>query len=270
MVRGSFMKPIHTSIKRTLVVASVLAALTGVLSMNVSAQAPAPAAAAPAPAVAAKPAPKWEGSAGIGATMTQGNSDTVMFTARVQGLRKWDQNELNLGLDVTYGESNNQKNNDSQRVYGQYNRLVSDRAFGYVLADLLHDDIADVSYRLNVGPGIGYYFIKKDRMILSAEGGPSFVFEEVGGQSKSYVSARVAEKFEYKLSDRARLWQKAEFLPQVDDLSNYLFNFEIGIETDITKSVKLEFYIVDNYDNEPAAGRKKNDIKLVAGVKYKF
>jgi len=263
------MNLIHTTIKRTLVVAGMLAAVSGVLTSNANAQAPA-AAAAPAPAVAAKPAPKWEGSAGIGATLTQGNSDTLMFTARVQGLRKWNQNELNLGTDITYGESNNQKNNDSQRVYGQYNRLVSERAFGYVQADLLHDDIADVSYRLNVGPGIGYYFIKKDRMILSAEGGPSFVFEDVGGRSKNYISARVAEKFEYKISDRARLWQKAEFLPQVDDLNNYLFNFEIGIETDITKSVKLEFYIVDNYDNEPAAGRKKNDIKLVAGVKYKF
>jgi len=262
-VRGSFMMLNQTSLKRTLGVAGVLAALSGVLSTPAMAQA-----AAPAPAE--KPAPKWEGSVGLGATVTQGNSDTVLFTARAQGLRKWRQNEVTVGADGTYGESNNLKNNDSLRVYGQYNRLVSERAFGYVLADLLHDDIADVSYRLNVGPGIGYYFIKEDRMILSAEGGPSFVFEDVGGRSKSYISARVAEKFEYKISDRARLWQKAEFLPQIDDLNNYIFNFEIGIETDITKSVKLEFYIVDSYDNEPAAGRKKNDIKLVAGVKYKF
>ncbi len=266
MVRGSFMNMIHTNIKRTLVVASVLAAVIGVLSSNAHAQA----AAAPAPAVAAKPAPKWEGSAGLGVTLTQGNSDTIMFNARIQALRKWDKNELNLAADATYGEANSVKNNDSFRFSAQYNRLFTEQLYGYILTDYLHDDIADVSYRVNVGPGLGYYFIKNERTVLSAEAGPTVVFEDVGGQYKSYLTARVGEKFQYKLSDRARIWQKAEFLPQIDDFNNYLFNFEIGIETDITKSVKLEFYVVDNYDNEPATGRKKNDIKFVAGVKYKF
>ena len=45
MVRGSFMNMIHISLKRTLVVASVLAAVTSVLSINAHAQA----AATPAP-----------------------------------------------------------------------------------------------------------------------------------------------------------------------------------------------------------------------------
>lgn len=260
------MKFIHIAMKRTLVAAGMLAAVSGVLSTSAMAQA----AAAAAPAAVAKPAPKWEGSAGLGVTLTQGNSDTVMFNARLQGMRKWEQNELNLAADATYGEANSVKNNDSFRFSVQYNRLFNENLYGYVLADYLHDDIADVSYRVNVGPGLGYYFIKSERTVLSAEGGPTVVFEDVGGQYKSYLTARIGEKFQYKISDRARIWQKAEFLPQVDDFNNYLFNFEIGIETDITKSVKLEFYIVDNYDNEPAAGRKKNDIKFVAGVKYKF
>lgn len=258
------MNLIHAKTNRTLMVAGVLAAVSGVLSNEAAAQAMV------VPPPTTEKSPKWEGSAGAGVTLTQGNSDTVMFNARLQALRKWEKNELNLAADATYGEANSVKNNDSFRVTAQYNRLINERLYGYVLADFLHDDIADVSYRVNVGPGLGYYFIKEERMVLSGEAGPSVVFEDVGGISKTYFTARLGEKFEYKISDRARIWQKAEFLPQVDDLSNYLFNFEIGIETDITKSLKLEFFIVDNYDNEPAAGRKKNDIKMVAGIKYKF
>ncbi len=257
---------------RTLMYAALAVVCSSVLSISsVAAAAAAPAAAdKKAPEIASKPAPKWEGSASIGATLTRGNSDTLLFTARVQGLKKWDQNELNLGVDGTYGESSNVKNNDSLRGYGQYNRLFTEKFYGYLHAEALHDDIADVQYRINVGPGAGYYFIKKERMLLSAEGGPSFVFEDVGGKTASYMSGRLAEKFEYKLTDRARIWQKAEYLPQLDDLANYLLNFEIGVETDISKAFKLQVYVVDNYDNEPAAGRKKNDVKLVAAIAYKF
>lgn len=251
------------NIKRTFALTGMLAVMAGVLTTSAVAQ-------AATPAATEKPKPKWEGSASIGATVTQGNSDTVLFTARIQGLRKWDKNELNLGVDGTYGEANSIKNNDSIRGYGQYNRLFSEKMYGYLLVDALHDDIADVDYRINLGPGAGYYLLKQDGMVLSVDGGPTVVFEDAGGKKQTYLTARVGEKFEYKINERARIWQKAEFLPQLDNLNNYLFNFEAGVETDITKSVKLQVYFIDNYDNEPAKGRKSNDIKLVAGVAYKF
>ena len=74
------------------------------------------------------------------------------------------------------------------------------------------------------------------------------------------------------LSDRSRLWETAEILPQVDDFKNYIVNFEIGVEADLNsaKSMSLRVYLDDTYNNVPAAGRKKNDLKLVAAVAYKF
>jgi putative salt-induced outer membrane protein YdiY len=68
------------------------------------------------------------------------------------------------------------------------------------------------------------------------------------------------------------LWETAEILPQVDDFNNYIVNFEIGVEADLNSSKKLALrvYLDDTYNNVPAAGRKKNDLKLVAAVAYKF
>jgi len=74
------------------------------------------------------------------------------------------------------------------------------------------------------------------------------------------------------LSDRARVWQTAEFLPQVDDLNNYIINAEVGIEADLNTTGKLALraYLQDTYNNVPAKGREKNDAKLVAAIAYKF
>lgn len=213
---------------------------------------------------------KWEKSASLGATVTQGNSDTVLVVADVLGAKKWDANEVSLGASLAYGENESIKNNETARGFGQYNRLFNDRFYGYLRAEALHDSIADVEYRITLSPGAGYYFIKNDRMRLSGEVGPGFVAEKQGGREREYITLRLAEKFDYKLNDRARIWQSLEFLPQVDDFNNFIINAEVGVESALTKKTSLRVFAQDTYDNEPAPGRKENDLKVVAAIALKF
>jgi len=229
----------------------------------------------------AKPAvdpdkPKWERSAFVGATITQGNSDTILVTANVLATRKGGPNEYSLGLDAAYGENDGDKDVETLKGFMQYNRLFTDRFYGYVRADGLHDAIADVEYRFTFGPGAGYYLIKtkddtkKTATSLNVEGGPSFVTEKVGHDHNDYFALRIAEKLEHKFSDTARVWQMVEFLPQIDDWNNYLINGEVGAEANLTTKVLLRAVVSDTYDNEPAVGRKKNDVKIVSSIGYKF
>jgi putative salt-induced outer membrane protein YdiY len=226
---------------------------------------PAPTAAEPAEKV-----PAWETSASLGLTLTRGNSETLLFTANVLSEKKWDQNEVRLGADATYGEDREVKNAEAFHGFGQYNRLFTERAFGYIRADALHDAVADVEYRVTLSPGVGYYFIKNERTTLSGEIGPGYVFEKQGDENNEYATLRLAERFEHKLNDRVKIWQSLEFLPQVDDFSNYILNAEAGIDTALTKKLSLRVFAVNTYDNEPAEGREKNDLKLVTAVGYKF
>jgi len=248
-------------------VLSALAAFTwSVGTQAADAAAPAP---APAPA-AAPPKPKWERSASLGVTVTSGNNDTLLFTANILGTRKWDKNELALGADMTYGEVENRKNTDSQHGFAQYNRLFTERWYGYGRIDALRDAVADVDYRLTVGPGIGYYFIKNEKTSFRLEGGPSYILEKTGGREDDYLALRVGERFEHKFSATTRIWQSLEFLPQVDDFENFIAIAEIGVAAALTKSLELRAFIQDTYDNVPAVGRKENDVKLVSAVAYKF
>ena len=136
----------------------------------------------------------------------------------------------------------------------------------------MHDGVADIDYRLSISPGLGYYFIKNKPTQLSAEAGPGFITQKLGHDYDNYATLRIGEKFNQALSDRAHLWQTAEFLPQIDRFKNYIINFEIGVEADLSASKKfsLKVYLDDTYNNVPAAGRKNNDLKLVAAVAYKF
>jgi putative salt-induced outer membrane protein YdiY len=242
--------------------------------------------AAPAKTDAAQVEPKkklWESSAAIGMTLTSGNSDTLLVTGNIQSSRKWDKNEIALGADGSYGEDDGDANVASAHGFAQYNRLFTERLFGYARVDALNDAIADIDYRISLSPGIGYYFIKNDRCLLSGEFGPGYVFEATSGtvdtppsgtdvvhSTDDYLTLRFAERFEYKLTKNAKIWESVEFVPEATDFGNYTMTAELGIETAISKVTALRVFMQDIYRSEPAPGRKENDLKLVAAVAYKF
>ncbi|HWN95145.1 MAG TPA: DUF481 domain-containing protein [Methylomirabilota bacterium] len=236
---------------------------------------------------------KWQTSAAVGVTLTRGNSDTFLGNVTVNSTRKATRDEVLLGASATYGTTETEttvtfapspafpngvkiKRDESETTtanaagFGQYNHLFTDRFYAGVRLDLLHDAIAEVKYRVTLGPLAGYYLIKKPMTQLAVEAGPSFIAEKVGDESDQYVALRFAERFEHKFSPKARVWQSIEFLPQVDRFHNYIINAELGAEASLTEKLSLRGVIQDTYDNIPADGRKKNDVKLITSLVYKF
>lgn len=206
----------------------------------------------------------------VGPVPGQGNSDNMLFNGAFLAGKKWEQNELRLGADANYGESSKVRNQQSLHGFVQDNILFSQRSYGMLRADALHDAIANLQYRLTLSPGYGYYLVQKEETKLSFEVGPSVIIQKQGGLLENYLGLRLGERWDQKLSDRATLWQTAELLPKVSDFNQYLFNFEIGVQTDITPKLSLRAFIQDGFNSQPAAGRKKNDVRLVTGLGYKF
>jgi len=245
---------------------------------------------------AAPPAPRWESTANLGFTLTSGNSESVLFTAGLATQRKEPKNEYIFGASVAYGEAkpggnddaDMEKNTDSARALAQWNHLFSEKAYMYARADLVHDDIANVMYRVMLSPGAGYYFIKTEKTTLAGEVGPGYVFERTLNRfnvstniepdgildhydNNDYATIRFAERFQHQISKSARVWQTLEYLPEITDWAeNWILNAEVGIAADIVKNLAVSVVLQDSYDNDPPEGRENNDLRVIAGVQYKF
>jgi putative salt-induced outer membrane protein YdiY len=214
--------------------------------------------------------PAWESSISAGLSLTKGNSDTLLTTVAFKTRKKTRENEFTFGADSSYGENDNVKNNETLHGVGQFNHLFSERFYGYLNAEGLHDGIADLQYRCTFSPGAGYYLLKETNTTLAVEAGPGFIVQQLGGVDTTYATLRLAERFEHKLDNGARVWARAEFLPQMNKLGNFLVNAEIGAEAALTKTLSLRITVQDNFINQPAPGRKSNDVKLISGLVYKF
>jgi putative salt-induced outer membrane protein YdiY len=212
----------------------------------------------------------WESSISAGLSLTKGNSDTLLTTVAFKARKKTAENEFMFGADGSYGENDSVRNNETLHGVGQYNHLFSDRFYGFLNLEGLHDGIADLDYRFTLSPGAGYYFLKETNTTLAIEAGPGLIVQQLGGVNTAYATLRLAERFEHKLNSGARVWEKVEFLPQVNKLHNFLVNAEVGAEASLTKTFSIQVTLQDNFIKQPAPGRKDNDVKLISGLVYKF
>src|SRR5882724_263351 len=205
---------------------------------------------AAAPATNAPPPSKWESIAAVDLSLTRGNSSDFLGTLSLNTKRKWTSDELLLGAAAGYGETHPKdkketRNQDYLKGFGQWNHLFTERIYGGLRLDGLHDNIANVDYRITVSPLAGYYLIKQTNTFLAVEAGPSWVHErlfvaahdgiDVGDTEWSYFALRFAECFEYKFKTGAKIWQTAELIPSVEHWADYIFNFEAGVSAPITK-----------------------------------
>lgn len=222
------------------------------------------------------PAKLWRGSAFLGLTLTRGNSETFLANLSLDARRKAPRWEFGSGLAAGYGEStvdrDTEKTAEYVRGFGQYDRKFHERGYLGLRSDAEYDAIAGVDYRVRVSPLVGWYFIQRTNVELRAEVGPSWGFENLADRpAEQYTAFRAGERFEYQLNANTRLWQTLEYIPQVDAWdTKFLLIGELGVDAAMTRSVSLSLVLQDNYNHSPPPGRKANDLRIVAGLRYKF
>lgn len=217
-----------------------------------------------------KPKDAWNVTLALGFALTSGNSDTTLFTADGLGVKKWGQNVLTLHGFGAYGENEGDQNVGNAGFDAQYNRIFSDRWYGYGRFSAFEDSISRTRYRFTTGAGAGYFFIKNEKVLLSAEAGPGYVWQKLGDETDNYFTIRMAQDFEYKFTKTARIWESVEYLPQVDDWGNYIITATVGVESGLYKNVKLQVRARDIYQSRPAVDRESNDLQVTAGIAYSF
>lgn len=222
------------------------------------------------------PANPWRGSAFLGLTLTRGNSETFLANLSLDARKKAPRWELGAGLAAGYGEStvdqDSEKTAEYVRGFGQYDRRFRQRGYFGLRSDAEYDAIAGVDYRARVSPLVGWYFLQRTNIELRAEIGPSWGFENLADRpAEQYTAFRAGQRFEYQLNSNTRLWQTLEYIPQVDAWdTRFLIIAEVGVDAAITKTMSLSLVFQDNYNHSPPPGRKANDLRVVAGLRYKF
>lgn len=213
-----------------------------------------------------------------GFTLTSGNSETTALSLGVESKNITEQQETLLSASYEYGQTTNtdadgvetdSTNLDRAKLVGQSNWLISEMVYLFYNLTAEKDEIAKIDYRINTGPGLGYYFLRSDTNTLSTESSLVYVMEEQSGVSDNYTAFRVAQNFEHKF-ENARIWQSFEGIFDLSELESYFMNAEIGAEAKLTARLGLRVVLKDKYNNQPESGVENNDLTLISGISVTF
>lgn len=215
---------------------------------------------------------KTDSSVSAGYEMTQGNTDTAEF----QGDFLYNRNRLWVDEWTIKGnglkayaedESTAQRYETSLR----YGHSLTKRLYDFARVSAEHDYFQNVKVRLVPTAGLGYWFFDDDRSKLLAEAGTGYEYEILrpeGTEGTWILHGRLMSS--RQLTEKLKAVADIYFFPEVLDLGNYRIQADAGLEYALNSRWHWKFEIQDRYRSEPPGRAKRNDLRLITGMRFKL
>lgn len=229
----------------------------------------------------------WHGSVNLAFTAQRGNTYENSGSVVANANRRWEKDRVRADFGYYRSESgvskqDKRKSTDRWEVEGQHDHFWTKAFYSYENARYEEDDIAGLDFRLRLGAGVGYQWLDDayndltGKWSFNQEVGAAWIRNDYAVKSPdaeiSYATFRYAHhlKFKPKWNEGVEGFHNLEYLPSVNDTEIYLIKADVGFSTKLFMDFDFLGKIEWDYDNVPSAGRKKSDVRYIAGLGYKW
>ncbi len=217
------------------------------------------------------PVSQWSGSVVAAGNYQTGNTDRSAFRLGVDAARRSDNDRFSVHF--LYDISEEKDTLSSRSFYGslKYDYFFTKKFYGYLGVELLNDKFKDLNLRTIVGPGVGYQVWDEPRKSLALEAGLTYFSEDLKvANDKSWISARLAANYRYKISETIMFTNNFVLYPSLENSSDFSLRNEAAISTSLGSAWSMKLANILEYDNAPANGIKKTDSNFLLGLQYAF
>lgn len=246
----------------------------------------------PVEVAAVKPVPKppetWHGSVNASFNAARGNTYDNTWGVIANLNRRWDKDRLNVDFGYHYSEKGQgdaaaQKSEDRWEFEAKHDHFWWEKVYSYEDLRYDRDQIQDLNARYRIGIGGGYQWLENAEALdigkfsFNQELGVNYVKEEYGVPNDDvadggYCALRYAHHFSWlpKWREGLEFFHNAEYLPQVDDWDKFLAKADVGFSTKLIYDFDLLCKIEWEFNSKPANDRKREDLRYIIGLGYKW
>lgn len=223
------------------------------------------------------PPPPSEFSADLGFVSVSGNTSVTTLSLGEKWIRRLARWEFIQDVGAIYGKTDGTETSNSWKasVRGDYG-LGGNLAL-YARTAFDRNKFAGVKSRFAEGVGLVAKPITNAKDQLKIEGGFELTQQDnLDGTSDSFSSLRLASTWKHAFNDKAYLFEGLEYLPNLDESSDYRINSETTIVAPLSTRVAMKASYQVRFDNLPslnAAGTaplQKSDRILSTGIQITF
>jgi putative salt-induced outer membrane protein YdiY len=221
--------------------------------------------------------PHWTGAVVVGGLLTRGNSNTESLNVSVEASRRGRDDRISANAGYIYSRQADPNGPgktttaDNWFAAGKYDYYFTEKFYGFAALRVEHDTIAELDLRVTPSVGVGYQWVESPDFNFATEAGLAWVYEDYAtGGTDSHAAARLAYHVDKKFNDKVSLRHNLEYLPSLEDLSDFNVNADGGVRTTLTKTMFAELKVEWRYDATPAPDAHKNDLRYTLGVGWTF
>lgn len=217
--------------------------------------------------------PLWEATAGLGLSLTSGNTDTTSLTTNIQVIQYLEFWEMQYKFDGIKQKNEGQTtaNNKNYAIKGQY-KLQKENAFMFAEGKRLEDDFGPFAENNTISVGYGQRLYKSKDLLIRADIGPGYTrykFNESGETDSSSI-VHVAGNLKWKISKSADFTQSLIFDQQLSDDKNLLVVSQSTLGARINGSLKMTLDVKITNNSEVQPGKKETDTITSVNLVYSF
>ena len=212
----------------------------------------------------------WIRNAALTAGLARGNSENMTLKIDYDSAFRSKTNEFFLKGGFQFAESDGENVSNRFNASTRYNWKLGSRNYMGIGSGFLHDDAAQIRYRLTPGAHAGRYFILTNAGGFSLEGGLSYTTEERNSLRDNFLSIQAAQRLYWQVGQHTYITQEIAYVAPLSDPS--LYNLSSYLYLDTILSEKLSWRVGAEYyfNSTPVAGAKKDDFSLSTGIAIRF
>jgi putative salt-induced outer membrane protein YdiY len=217
----------------------------------------------------------WKGTADAGFSLTRGNSKTVNLSLGMNATRTTTRDKTTAYVTSLYATNRatgaNVNTANAVRGGGRYDLNITSRLFGYGTGDLEYDEFQKLDLRVVLGGGLGWKVYRHEDTVFSVFGGGTLNKEYFStGLKRSSGEIMMGEELTYSISKSNALHQRAAFMPNMTDIGEYRFTFDVSNVMNLNSWLGWNITFSDRYLSNPVAGTEANDVLLTTGLRVSF
>lgn len=215
---------------------------------------------------------KWGDIAELSYVETGGNTDVRTFSFN---------NSLKYGFSKDFlgswkitsltNETEGKKTAEQFFTSFRLNYNLYDNVYALTDASWFQDKFAGIDNRYIYALGLGYAVLSGSKHKLNTEAGVNYTSEEfTNGTDNDYSGGRLFVHYTYIFNDKNKLSQSVEYLHDFENPDNYMINTETSLVSTLNSFLSFKTSYSTIHDNEPAAGKKETDSKVLMALVMNF